>query len=146
MIDPIDLDLDSTLFSTMSAATSADAKVAAAIGAADAPSPLEFDMLTMLRTPTCINYRTVTQAARYLPRKGLRRIWVVVPPRWVESVSRWHSRVHAVSEDEAVKGVTIKAIEAVLTRYGFRAAVGVGNTTQRFRGRATPGWYLESGT
>jgi hypothetical protein len=142
MMDPVDLDRNLPVFPSPMAATSSESTVATALAAADAPSKPAFDMLTILRTPTCINYRTVTQAARFLPAKGLRRIWVVSPPRWVKPLSRWHRRVHAVSEEEAVEGVSREATEAVLTRYGFRDAVGVGNTSQRFRGRATAGWYL----
>lgn len=100
--------------------------------------PALFDMVTILRTPTCINHRTVMNAARYLPQKGLRYIFVVTPSRWVEDVGRWHERVRGVDESFAAPGVSRKAIEAVLTKYGY----GEVTTGDHYQGRATPGWYL----
>jgi GDP-mannose transporter len=97
----------------------------------------KFDMLTVMRTPTCINHRTVMNALTYLKSKGLRKVWAIVPSKWVKGVSEWHPNVIAVREDEAVKGVSKPIIEALLVKYGF------GNMKQQhFEGRASAGWYL----
>jgi GDP-mannose transporter len=97
----------------------------------------KFDMLTVMRTPTCINHRTVMNTLRYLKPKGLRKVWAIVPSKWVKGVSEWHPKVTALPEDKAVEGVSKPIIEALLVKYGF------GNMKQQhFEGRASAGWYL----
>ena len=97
---------------------------------------LRFDMMTLMRTPTCVNYHTVMNAIRHLTPKGLRRAWVVVPKQWLEDIGRWHHGIWAVDEDAAVEGVSRAGIEWLLDHYGFHSALKV------YNGRATPGWYL----
>ncbi len=97
---------------------------------------LRFDMVTMMRTPTCVNYRTVMNAIHHLTPQGLRRVWVVTPKAWLADIARWHAQVWVVDEDNAVEGVSRAGIEWLLDHYGFRSALKVHN------GRATPGWYL----
>ena len=98
----------------------------------------KFDMVTILRTPTCVNHRTIINAATYLPAKGLRRIFVVAPTRWLADVSRWHPLATAVDENAAAPGVSRQLIESVLIKYGYGSVA----TNNRWEGRATPGWYL----
>ena len=63
---------------------------------------LRFDMMTLMRTPTCVNYHMVMNAILHLTPKGLRRAWVVAPKQWLEDIGRWHHGVWAVDEDAAV--------------------------------------------
>ena len=37
-----------------------------------------FDMMTVMRTPTCVNYQTIMGALKHLKPQGLRRIYVSV--------------------------------------------------------------------
>ncbi len=98
-------------------------------------------MLTILRTPTCINYRTIANALTYLPPKGLRKVFAVVPQRWVEDVSRWNSTlVQAVDENQAVQNLSLRSVSLALDLLGFGG--GVGGKHERFQGRTSPGWYL----
>jgi len=93
-----------------------------------------FDMLTIMRTPTCVNYFTVMNAVTYLKPKGLRRLFVAVPSQYVESVGSWHGDVIALDENLAVPGVSKKGIERTLHKYNWTNSYG--------EGRTSAGWYL----
>lgn len=93
-----------------------------------------FDFLTVLRTPTCINYKTVTNAARYLKPQGLRTVWVVTGKRWLRSIDRWGNNIKAVDEDRAYPGVSIPVIQRLLQQYGI--------LSKDWNGRATAAWYF----
>jgi hypothetical protein len=98
-----------------------------------------FDMLTILRVPTCVNHATVQSALRYLTPKGLRRLWVVTPAKWVARVARIWPHVWVVGEDQAAAGVDRAVVEHLLNSSGFNMQA---NSSRVVAGRSTPGWYL----
>jgi len=91
-------------------------------------------MLSVARTPTCINYVTVTNAIKYLKPQGLRKVWIAVPAEWVDTVNSWHADITAVDDSRAVPGVSKAKVKAMLVKYGWDDAYS--------DGRTSAGWYL----
>lgn len=94
-----------------------------------------FDMMTVMRTPTCVNYQTIMGALKHLKPQGLRRIYVSVPGEWVESMSSLHEDVIGVDDSKAVPGVSYDIIGKELNKQGY-------NGQQMTSGRRSTGWYL----
>eukprot|EP00944_MAST-04C_sp_MAST-4C-sp1_P004376 g4376.t1 len=93
-----------------------------------------FDMMTILKTPTCVNYYTVTNAIKYLKSQGLRKVFVVTRKKWMAGISQWGDDIVAVDEDAAIEGISYSRIGNLLKKYGF--------TDEQFQGRTSAGWYL----
>jgi len=91
-------------------------------------------MMTVMRTPTCVNYFTVMNAIKYLTPKGLRRVWVATPARFVAGINSWHSQITALDDSRAAPGVSKDSIQHLLKKYGW--------TDPLFQGRTSSGWYL----
>ena len=108
---------------------------------AKAPPGPPFDLATIFRTPTCVNYLTVTNALKYLTHQGLRKVFAIVPAKWTRDVSRWDPRVVAVDERFAVPGVSKSLIRDLLAKYGFEKS-GKFNASELGAGRTSAGWYM----
>eukprot|EP00929_Paragymnodinium_shiwhaense_P048412 TRINITY_DN24480_c0_g1_i1.p1 TRINITY_DN24480_c0_g1~~TRINITY_DN24480_c0_g1_i1.p1 ORF type:complete len:409 (+),score=49.87 TRINITY_DN24480_c0_g1_i1:60-1286(+) len=93
-----------------------------------------FDILTIMRTPTCVNYFTVRNAVKYLKSKGLRKVFVATPGKFVAGINAWDPAVVALDEGDVFPGVTKDGIKELLKKYGWDNPL--------FDGRTSAGWYL----
>eukprot|EP00929_Paragymnodinium_shiwhaense_P068472 TRINITY_DN34441_c0_g1_i1.p1 TRINITY_DN34441_c0_g1~~TRINITY_DN34441_c0_g1_i1.p1 ORF type:complete len:440 (-),score=32.87 TRINITY_DN34441_c0_g1_i1:89-1408(-) len=93
-----------------------------------------FDMLTIMRTPTCVNYFTVVNAIKYLKPQGLRKVFVATPPKFIKFINSWGADVVALDEAQTFPGVTKQGIDELLEKYGWKSGF--------FQGRTAAGWYL----
>jgi hypothetical protein len=94
----------------------------------------KFDIMTIMKTPTCVNYYTVVNAIKYLKQQGLNKVFVVTKRKWMKGVGQWSDDVVPIDEDNAYEGINYARVASLLNKYGW--------TDGEFQGRTNAGWYL----